>query len=316
MKRDSINYLIVGSVVLTALGLLLYVLYRLTGGVDENTRYHVHYPNVGGLRQGTPVTYEGYKIGVVAAIDPVRNGGGTRYQVVLMLRDGWPIPVDSVAYIASEGLLAETVINIVEGDSTDYLTPGAELRGAIAVDVFASVNDVATKVNHLLDTDLRMLLANLDGRVSNIGDQFDRRLPAMLDAVDRLLATLQSAADRLPEFFDPATEQRLERLVANGAAISDKLLVFTDDLARTRAAADALLHESRQTVDENREDVRLAVVALRSALELLAADTDAILRNLDGAARNMNEFSRQLRQNPGLLFSGKPAREAGTGDGR
>ncbi|MEJ2576417.1 MAG: MlaD family protein, partial [Gammaproteobacteria bacterium] len=74
MKRDSINYLIVGSVVLAALGLLLYVLYRLTGGVDENTRYHVHYPNVGGLRQGTPVTYEGYKIGVVAAIDPVRNG--------------------------------------------------------------------------------------------------------------------------------------------------------------------------------------------------------------------------------------------------
>jgi hypothetical protein len=30
----------------------------------------------------------------------------------------------------------------------------------------------------------------------------------------------------------------------------------------------------------------------------------------------MNEFSRQLRQNPGLLFSGKPAREVGTGDGR
>jgi phospholipid/cholesterol/gamma-HCH transport system substrate-binding protein len=31
-----------------------------------------------------------------------------------------------------------------------------------------------------------------------------------------------------------------------------------------------------------------------------------INQNLEGAARNMFEFSRQIRQNPGLLLGGKP----------
>jgi phospholipid/cholesterol/gamma-HCH transport system substrate-binding protein len=316
MKRDSINYLVVGLVVLAGLGMLLYALYRLTGGVDENTRYFVQYPNVGGLSEGTPVTYEGYKIGSVVAIEPMREGNGTRYRLTLLLRDGWPIPRDSVAYITSEGLLAETVINIREGSSPDVLAAGAELPGAMAVDVFSAVNDVATNVNRLLETEVRQFLGNLDGRISALGDQFDQRLPLLLDSVEQLIATLQAAADRLPAFVDADTEQRLGRMVANGVDITEKLLVFTDHLSRTQVAADALVRESRETVGENREDIRRATLALRRSLERLAADSEAILDNLDGAARNMNEFSRQIRQNPGLLLSGRPAQEAGDGDER
>ena len=33
-------------------------------------------------------------------------------------------------------------------------------------------------------------------------------------------------------------------------------------------------------------------------------------QNLEGAARNMYEFSRQIRQNPGLLLGGTPPEDA------
>jgi phospholipid/cholesterol/gamma-HCH transport system substrate-binding protein len=33
------------------------------------------------------------------------------------------------------------------------------------------------------------------------------------------------------------------------------------------------------------------------------------MANLDGASRNMNEFSRLIRQNPGLLLGGSPREE-------
>lgn len=313
MRRDSINYLAVGGMVLVATIMLLYALYRLTGGVDENTSYHVHYANVGGLREGTPVTYEGYKIGSVVGIEPDRGNGRTRYRVLLKLRDGWPIPVDSVAQIAAEGLLAETVINIEEGESADYLPPGSELNGALAGDVFAAVGDVATTVNGLLDSEVRDLVTNLDRRISGIGGKIDDRLPEVFGRVDQLLSTLQSAADRLPHFLDEDNEKGVERLVANGVDISDQLLAFATGLENTRSAADTLLRESRQTVADNRADLRRSMVALRRTLEELAASTDDILRNLDAASRNINEFSRQVRQNPGVLLSGKPASEVGVG---
>lgn len=316
MRRDSINYLAVGSIVLLALGLFLYALFRLTGSVGENTPYVVHYANITGLSDGTPVTYEGYKIGSVGMIEPIREQGQTRYRLTLLLRDGWPIPTDSVARIRSEGLLADTVINISEGTSDTLLEPGGTLAGGLTVDMFSAMNSMANNVNELLETEFKKLLENLDGRVSAIGEQFDEKLPPLLDSVDRLLATLQAAADRLPHFFDEETEQRFDRIMNNGVELSDQLLAFTNGLGKTRAAADALVRESRATVNENRDDIRRATVALRDALEQLAADTDAILQNLDGASRNMNEFSRQIRQNPGLLLNSRPARETGIGNVR
>jgi phospholipid/cholesterol/gamma-HCH transport system substrate-binding protein len=316
MRRDSINYLAVGSIVLLALGLLLYTLFRLTGGVDENTPYLVYYPNITGLSEGTPVNYEGYKIGIISRIEPIREQHQTRYRLTLLLRDGWPIPADSVAHITSEGLLADTVINISEGASDVLLEPGEAIAGGLTLDVFSAVNNMATTVNQLLDNEFRNLLENLDARVNSVGDQFDERLPRVLDGVDRLLATLQAAADRLPAFLDAENEQRLDRIMGNGVDLSDRLLRFADGLTQTRVAADALIEQSRVTVVENRDDIRRATIALRTALEQLAADSDAILQNLDSASRNVNEFSRQIRQNPGLLLNDRPARETGFGDAR
>jgi phospholipid/cholesterol/gamma-HCH transport system substrate-binding protein len=314
VKRDNINYLMVGSVVLVAIGLLLFALYRLTGGVDENTLYLVDYAKINGLGEGTPVTYEGYRIGSIRAIDPIRDGGRTRYRLTLQVRDGWPIPSDSVAYIATEGLLAETVIDIREGKAETVLPPGSMLHGSLSGDVFTAMNSVAENVNSLLETEVRALIDNLDNRLSAIGGHVDERLPRLLDGVDRLIATLQATADRLPAFVDTENEQRLDRLMRNGVDISEHLLGLVDSLGRTRRAADALLGESHGLVGDNREDLRRATIALRETLEQLAADTELILQNLDNTARNMNEFSRQIRQDPGLLLNGRPIQESGVED--
>ena len=314
MKRENINYLAVGAMVLIAFVLLLYMLYRLTGGVDENDRYIVHYANVGGLSEGTPVTYEGYKIGSVALIQPERSQQPTRYRVELLIRDGWRIPRDSQAKVYSEGLLAETVINIEEGISSDYLQPGDELQGILGNDIFAAMNDVASNVNQLLQRDVRPLLDNLNSRISHLGEQVDERLPEILDGLQSLVDTLKGAAESLPRILNSDTEVKLKRVVTNSEAISDNLLKLSQALHQTRASADQLLGQSQQTLGENRENMRRAVTALRVTLEELSANTETILRNLEGTSHNMNEFSRQIRQNPALLISGKPPRDEAAGN--
>ncbi|MCU7854064.1 MAG: MCE family protein [Candidatus Thiodiazotropha sp. (ex Monitilora ramsayi)] len=314
MKRDNINYLAVGSVVLIAFVLLLYMLYRLTGGVDENDVYTVYYPNVGGLGEGTPVTYEGYKIGSVTGIWPERTPQHTRYRVVLHIRDGWQIPQDSVARIFSEGLLAETVINIDEGASNEFLKPGDELQGMLGTDVFAAVNDVASSVNQMLQSDVRPLIENLNSRISHLGEQVDQRLPKILDGLQALVDTLQHAAGSLPRMLNPSTEAKITRIVSNSEEISNNLLRLSDGLLETRQATDTLLDQSNNTVAENREDIRRAITALRLSLESLSTNTETILRNLEGASHNVNEFSRQIRQNPAVLLNAKPPREEGIGN--
>jgi phospholipid/cholesterol/gamma-HCH transport system substrate-binding protein len=314
MRRDNINYLAVGSLVLVAFVLLLYMLYRLTGGVGENDPYIVYYSNVGGLSEGTPVTYEGYKIGSVTRIQPERTQQRTRYRIELHIRDGWRIPQDSVARIYSEGLLAQTVINIDEGSSNAFLAPGAELKGELGADVFAAVNDVASRVNQMLQSDVRPLIGNLNERLSHLGEQVDKRLPRILDGLQGLVDTLQRAAGSLPRILNESTEDRINHIITNSEEISGNLRTLSQGLLETRRATDALLNESRGTLTENREDLRRAVTALRQSLEELSANTEIILHNLEGASQNMNEFSRQIRQNPSLLLKGRPPREEDMGD--
>jgi phospholipid/cholesterol/gamma-HCH transport system substrate-binding protein len=83
MKRDGINYSLVGAVVLVAFGLLLFALFSITGRSGSALRYHAYYANVTGLGPGAPVFYEGFRIGQVEAITPDRSQGRTRYRVEL-----------------------------------------------------------------------------------------------------------------------------------------------------------------------------------------------------------------------------------------
>jgi phospholipid/cholesterol/gamma-HCH transport system substrate-binding protein len=62
-------------------------------------------------------------------------------------------------------------------------------------------------------------------------------------------------------------------------------------------------------VEDNQTDIRRSVANLRYITESVARDIDSINQNLDGTARNMFEFSRQIRQNPGLLLGGSRPRD-------
>ncbi len=313
MKRDNINYLVVGLAVLTALVLLLYALYRITGGVGNNDPYHVYYRSVGGLNIGTPVSYEGYKLGSVVSITPERAQGKTRYRVDLRIRSGWQIPIDSVASIYAEGLLAETVINIEEGKSQEVHVPGAQLRGRQGVDMFAALAAIADDVGGLTRDTVRPLLDNLNHHVSSLGGEMGTRLPLILDGLQTLVASLQQSADRLNDVLSPATQEQVSRVIDNTDQMSANLLSLSEGLLEVQQEAHQLLADSHGMVTDNREDVNASVVALRRALEDVASRADSILQNLDGASRNMNEFSRQIRQNPGLLLGGKSPREQGVG---
>ena len=70
MKRDNINYLMVGSFVLAMGVALVVLLFAITGRSGPIDTYYVVYDNVAGLNFGTGVFFEGYRIGQVEAVTP------------------------------------------------------------------------------------------------------------------------------------------------------------------------------------------------------------------------------------------------------
>jgi phospholipid/cholesterol/gamma-HCH transport system substrate-binding protein len=93
------------------------------------------------------------------------------------------------------------------------------------------------------------------------------------------------------------------------------------ELQTTRANADKALvdlgsitEQMKTLVGDNRLDLEQTVIDLRYVLESVSRHVDAINQNLEGASRNMYEFSRQIRNNPGVLIGGKPPPDAAAGN--
>lgn len=301
MKRDGINYVLVGVAVLVALGLLLATLMAITGRGGSSTRYHVYYGNVTGVGHGAPVFYEGYRIGQVSDVNPERGGPGqrTRYRVELALRSDWPIPEDSVAQLQSSGLLADMSIAIREGSSERILAPGSEIRGLAGGDVFAAMNDLAGELTVLSRDRIRPLIETMATRLESISGTIDQNLPDLVTDARDLMQRLNRAADGVNAVLDAPNREAI------AGSLQDMRKVAAE-LRQTRAHADALLLKLNETVEENRAPLHQTVLDLEEAVGAIAQRIDAITHHLESSSRNFDEFTREIRRNPNrLLFTPK-----------
>lgn len=301
MKRDSVNYVLVGTAVLIAFGLLLATLMAITGRGGASTAYHVYYDNVTGLAYGAPVFYEGYRIGQIAAIEPER-GAKTRYRVELAVRSDWPIPNDSVARLQSSGLLADMSVGIREGRSRVMHAPGAEIKGLAGGDIFGAVNDLAGELTVLTRDRITPLIDTLAARLESIGGTVDTNLPALVADTRQLLARLNHAAEGMDGLVGEPNREAI------AASLRDVRSVAAE-LKNTQARADAFLTSLNATVDENRPQLRQAVLDLEQTVGAIAQRIDAITHHLESSSRNIDEFAREIRRNPNRLLFTPPADE-------
>jgi phospholipid/cholesterol/gamma-HCH transport system substrate-binding protein len=307
MKNDRINYLAVGVFVLVMFGLLLAVLFRLTGTRGDTDIYYAYFDNISGVNRSAPVSFEGYPMGHILAIEPEQTRGKTGYRLTLSVQEGWKMPRDSVARITAFSLLSEFVIDIRQGVSKDYLRPGDTLQGLQGGDFYSALNGVASDVSDLTRNGAKPLLDKINHLVDTVGT----RVPALLKDLKTLLAKLDNNADALKELLNKDNQQHVSRLLKNADAASVNLLQLSSDVNKTRAQLDQLLTDSGALLKDSTPQLRASVTQLRNALDLVADNIDAIMHNTEGTSRNMYELSRQLRQNPSLLLGTTPPRDAG-----
>jgi phospholipid/cholesterol/gamma-HCH transport system substrate-binding protein len=295
MKRETVNYTLVGLVVLVAIGLLLGTLFAITGRSGATSTYIATYRNVTGLSFGAPVFYQGFRIGQVESIEPVRTEGRTSYNVELSVRRDWPIPADSVAQLASSGLLADVSIAISEGSAAEILEPGSAITSREGADVFAALNELAGEVTSLTRTRITPLVENLSRRVDSISQNFDAQTPVLLADAAGLLKRLNAAAESVNLVLGPQNRGNIEQTLASIRAVAR-------DLEDTQAKLDQLVTDAGSIAAENRPIVRDSIRDLSQITTALARRIDAISHNLESSSRNLDEFTREIRKSPNRLL--------------
>ncbi len=289
MRDESRNYALVGVFVVAmvvALIVWLAVLSGRTGGTDD---YRIRYESVLGLSPGTQVYYQGYPIGMIETIEPIMGPADAEdklFELVARVRRGWFIPEDSIAEITASGLLSAVVINIEGGDSREALRPGSLMKSVEPTSLMTVVTDAATELSEFMVGDLRPQL-------------------------ELLVENIDNAIGRVAQFVAPENAENVAMILSNLGEVSSNTQQLMLGIESTRAGLDRVVARIDAVLEANDDDIRAMVSDLQQAIEALARRSEAIAANLEDATRNANEFSRQLRANPGVILRGRKTGDEG-----
>ena len=122
--------------------------------------------------------------------------------------------------------------------------------------------------------------------------------PALAD-MRSMMERINRTAGRIDALFNDENVKHWGRLLQNADGASANALKLSTDLSGVRYEVEALIKDSRGIVSSSGKD-------LKDALRRV----DATLYQLEAAGRNLNEFSRTIRENPAALLQSRPPTDA------
>ncbi|HVJ43530.1 MAG TPA: MlaD family protein [Dongiaceae bacterium] len=330
MRSHFLNYTVVGVFVSAMVAALIIVLIHLSGRSGPADEYSIVFDNVSDMKYGSAVRYEGYPIGEVVRIEPERKDNRYHFRVFIDVKKGWQFPKDAIARIAASSFLAAKTIEVTGGQSPELIAVGGEIPGGSPADIFSLMSSVAAEIGDLSNSSLKPMLAKISEMIDRIGHGTETNLNQLFASLNAIAKNVQ---DKTPEITDQLTrftEQMNVEIAQVGKMLSDRNIdqinqtlthiqaasanaeTATKDLRSLSQQASRLADQLTQLVQGNSKNIDKSMSDLAYILRAVSQNIDAITHNLDGTTRNMNEFSRLIRQNPGLLLSGSsPAPDSG-----
>ena len=322
MRSHFINYTTVGVFVAAMIVALLWALTQISGRTGPTDSYEIVMDAVTDIDYGTLVRYEGYKIGQVERIEPEWVDGKYRFRVFVSVEKEWKFPVDSVARISASSFLAAKTVEVFGGKSTELVAVNGVIPSGPPADAFSLMAQVAGQIGDLSENSLKPLIAHVDEIILKIGNNTDQNLEELFTSLQAIAAEVQNKTPKITDdistfttqmnatllqadkFIDDQNLQSVRTILANTEKATKDASVAAGEVKELGQKLQKLADQVNDMIGDNRKNVDKSLANLEYILRSVAQNIDSITRNIDGTARNMSEFSRLIRQNPGLLLNG------------
>jgi phospholipid/cholesterol/gamma-HCH transport system substrate-binding protein len=221
----------VGLFVLAALLVMGWMAFRL-GSLNtyRDTYYQIDavFDQVTGLKQGVAVEIAGIGVGHVSGITLQED----KAKVTMLILNGVTLPVDTHAYVKSQGILGDKYVELVPGTKgADNVAPGGHLEHAtsaedltVLVEKLGAVADDLRKLTTALtsdggDEDIREIIRN----VRDVSESLNQLTKENGPSFTNTLASMEKASRNLEIITDKVSrgEGTLGQLINSDSLIRD-----------------------------------------------------------------------------------------------
>ncbi len=247
-KQASFSELRVGILVLSALAILILVIFAVSGdiklpGIGRTATVRTQMASADGLRKGAEVRLSGKKVGSVTEINfgqiPSSQDSQSNIEIVMEIDgklDGSPaverIRTDSMAVLKSAGVLGDNVIDIIPGTNAGKpIRDGDSIPSVAQKSVGDIINAAQTAVGHLnvIAADIRDMTGNMKAGKGSAGkflydESFYINLDSAVRSAESLMQEVKSGKGSMGQFVsDPALYKNATDTITQLRSISDQV---------------------------------------------------------------------------------------------
>ena len=289
--------------------IMLIFIIMVTGNklMEKRDYYQIIYKDisVSGLQVGGSVKYHGINIGRVDDItidkDDIRN-----VIVKISIRAGTPVKEDVIASLIPVGITGLLQVELSGGtNEAELLEPGSNIRPGTSI--FESISGkaeiITEKLEQVLDNLTKITDRNNQEKISGILTSVDSILSINQEPFNNIMINMDSIAVNLAQLTKESSQavEKLNRIiqseqfaniinnsekVSRDLASADITKLITDLNKAINKVSDTFAHID-QTHLKTRQDIIQTIETLRETIDYL------------------NEFSRQISEEPSILIRSK-----------
>ena len=260
--------------------------------LNAGRTFYAKYENIGGLKVGSSIFVNGYKIGMVSNIDLLANEN-KKLLVTVSIDKDFDIPKNTICKIVNQDLMGTKSVSLVLGNDTLFAKVGDTLisgmEGSLQDEVNAQILPLKIKTEELIgsiDSVMKIITAvlNKDTR---------KNLSNSLQSLDQTFVLMNQTMIKVDQIVDQNDERIssiIKNLESNNNEITNILKNFSDisdDIAKSNIKnLLTSLGEASKKINDS-----------EGSLGMLINDKDLYL-NLERSSKELEALIKDIKENP------------------
>lgn len=299
----------IGVVVVCSIAAFIWGVNFLKGTNLFSHKYYLYavYPKIDGLIPANPVLISGYKVGQISEISLVRRSNTNHVLIKFLLTEDVSIPKNSVAKAISADLLGNKAVEIVFGNSTEFVKSGDTLRAESEEGFKESLDKRIAPIQAKAES----LISSMDSVISVAGSILNQKTRNNLDksfeSIHKAVLSIEQTAYKLDDLIGSEKTKissilsHLNGVVSNLDKNGQKIDNILQNVSNVSdSLAKSQLKSAIAEADKSLGELNVLLKRINSGEGTIGklAKNDSLYNNLNKSSADLDKLLKDLRLNP------------------
>jgi len=170
--------------------------------------------------------------------------------------------------------------------------PGDTIKGSANTNIMMVMKSVGEQINTLSSDLIIPLVKQIKDDMGLFGKSINTDIPRLSKNINELVQKLQKNSESIDSLFAKDNQQNISATLANAG-------IMMQNLKESSLAISKIVNDNESAASDSVSKINRSISIFNNKLE-------QIMNQLETSSQNINAFSNQIKNNPGVILRNNP----------